>query len=100
MTGGRGTFLSVVKLLVEAGASIWIKSSPHFYSLTSELRHIWSDTWSLPLEVQEYYLQLCRERLEGDMREEVEEGGVEVEAICAKNHSETNINAPQSFHYE
>ena len=50
--------------------------------------------------MQEYYLQLCRERLEGDMREEVEEGGVEVEAICAKNHSETNINAPQSFHYE
>ena len=98
LEAGRGTFLSVIKLLVEAGASIWVKSNASIR--WEEPRHIWSDSWFLPAEVQEYYLELCRERLLMDARETGEEGAVEVEQICAKNHTETNINAPQSFYYE
>ena len=94
---GQGSYLSVVKLLVEAGANIWSKSSP-YYSRTEE-KHIWSDSWGLPETVQQYFLQLCRERLQVDARDSELGKELDADVICARNHTDTNINAPNSFYY-
>ena len=75
------SYLSVVELLVDSGADIWFLYSPYWLEGSMTPWYIWAgwedDLLGLHLpkkEVKAALLQVCKERLEGEGRQEEVEG--------------------------